>query len=120
VKDTTSSRERKARYSLTGWGLTPPLLFIILRPSDDIVVELQNDGGLTMMVRFGKVAREQLDMQCQYASRYVDGRNGDPCLGSGLRFEGDPKEYHSLMIEAEDVPEFVKRVRFVMKNRLGN
>ena len=62
-------------------------------------------------VCFGDVARGQLDQQCQYASRYVDGRYDYPNLGVGLRFIGDACDYHSLQIHKDDVEEFVHRVK---------
>ena len=68
-----------------------------------------------MFVNFGKVARKELGMQAQYASRFVDGRHGEPNLGDGLRFKGLPKDYHSLMIEENDISEFVSRVKYNQK-----
>lgn len=72
-------------------------------------------------VKFGEIARGRLGQQCQYASRYVDGKiEGYPNLGEGLRFKGDPGDYHSLEIHREDVEEFVRRVeeyRLERKNR---
>lgn len=62
-------------------------------------------------VSFGDVSRGQLDMQCQYGSRYIEGKiPGYPNLGVGLRFRGDPGDYHSVQIHKDDVDEFVKRV----------
>ena len=62
-------------------------------------------------VNFGDMCRSRLNQQCQYGSRYVDGRlSGYPNLGKGLRFKGDPSEYHFLKIHKDDVEEFVKRV----------
>jgi hypothetical protein len=61
-------------------------------------------------VNFGDLAREQLGEQAQYASRYIDGRiPGYPNLGHGLRFEGDPADYHDVRIHRDDVEEFVRR-----------
>ena len=48
--------------------------------------------------------------QAQYASRYVDGRHGYPNFSEGLRFQGDPRDYHDLLIHQDDVAEFVRRV----------
>ncbi len=63
-------------------------------------------------VNFGDVALGILNKQSQYASRYVDGRIDDrPNLGKGLRFEGDPADYHFLKIHKDDIAEFIKRVR---------
>lgn len=49
--------------------------------------------------------------QNQYASRYVDGRHGYPNFGEGLRFKGDPEDYHSLYIHIDDYDEFHRRVK---------
>ena len=63
-------------------------------------------------VNFGDIARRQLDQQCQYISRYVDGViEGWPNLGTGLRFKGRPDAYYSLQIHKDDVAEFVRRVK---------
>jgi hypothetical protein len=48
--------------------------------------------------------------QCQYVSRYVDGRNGHPNLGDGLRIQGNPSDYHRLTIHKDDVQPFIDRV----------
>lgn len=63
---------------------------------------------------FGDLAREKLGMQCQYASRYVDGRLGYKNLGDGLRFIGDPKDYHTLKIHQDDAKIFVERFNSVL------
>jgi hypothetical protein len=61
-------------------------------------------------VDFGDVSRDLLGLQCQYGSRYVDGRiEGWENLGDGLRFQGNTNNYHSLRIHREDVEEFVSR-----------
>ena len=61
-------------------------------------------------VRFGDVAM-RLGMQCQYASSYVEGSDGDyPNLGKGLRFAGDADNYHELCILPEDIEKFVGRM----------
>jgi hypothetical protein len=60
-------------------------------------------------VRFGDIARGRLGEQAQYASRYIDGRLDYPNLGKGLRFEGDPSDYHDVRIHKADVEEFVRR-----------
>ncbi len=69
-----------------------------------------HDGGYSL---FGDTARNQLGQQCQYASRYIDGRiEGYPALGEGLRFkELDSGSYHSIRIHRDDIPEFVRRYR---------
>ena len=65
---------------------------------------------LTSFVNFGDVARGRLNQQCQYAPRYVGGLGSVPDLSEGLRFVGDNRDYHSLMIHQDDVDEFVARV----------
>lgn len=60
-------------------------------------------------VSFGDMARQRLGEQCQYVSRFVDGFAGRPALGEGLRFVGDPRDYHSLVIHQDDVEEFIHR-----------
>jgi len=78
--------------------------------------EIINIGGKDIEVReypyvsFSNVAVGLLGQQSQYASRYVDGRHGDPNFGKGLRFKGDPSDYHSLGIHKDDVMTFVNRV----------
>ena len=74
---------------------------------------------LGQFVSLGDVARGELRMQCQYASRYVDGSLPEeyPDVASGaefgkpLRLFGDPGNYHSYMIHQDDVDEFVRRVK---------
>lgn len=62
-------------------------------------------------VDFGDVARGELHMQSQYASRYVSGLDREK-LSDGLRITGDPNDnYHALRIHKDDVEEFVQRVR---------
>ncbi len=75
------------------------------------------EQNLKKYISFGDVARGRLHEQSQYASRYVDGRHGDPNLGTGLRFSGDPKDYHFLKIHQDDVEEFVRRVEAHRKER---
>ena len=63
-------------------------------------------------INFGDIALSVVNQQSQYASRYVNGAFGEyPNLGEGLRFEGDPDDYHMLEIHKDDVIEFVERVR---------
>lgn len=69
--------------------------------------ELKDDADY---VSFGDVARDQCNEQCQYASRYLDGRHGFPNLGEGIRIKGSTADYHFLLIHKDDVAEFVKRV----------
>jgi len=74
----------------------------------------------TDYVLFGDVARKQLGMQAQYASRYVDGRFGCANLGKDLRFLGDVDDYHSLQIHKDDVSEFVKRFKGIRRSTNGH
>jgi len=65
-------------------------------------------------VPFGDVARQQIGMQCQYASGYILGEGRCPNLGDGLRFKNWPNtsgDYHSIEIHQDDVEEFVRRVK---------
>ena len=62
-------------------------------------------------VDFGDHVRNAGLGQCQYVSRYVDGRHNYPNLGDGLRFIGSPDDYHALMIHADDVDTFIERVK---------
>ena len=63
-------------------------------------------------VPFGGVAIEQCGEQCQYVSRYIQPHGpGAPDLGEGLRFRGDPRDYHDLWIHKDDVTEFVRRYK---------
>lgn len=65
-------------------------------------------------VLFGDVSREELKKQTQYGSRYVDGFQGEyPNLGEGLRFKGNPDDYHSLKIHKDDIKEFVNRFKTI-------
>ena len=64
-------------------------------------------------VSFGDVARTLLGQQCQYASRYVQDWDDEsyPNLGKKLRITGNPANYHSLRIHADDVDKFVELYR---------
>lgn len=70
----------------------------------------QSQTDETAYVSFGDLSRGRLNQQCQYGSRYVDGRHGYPNLGEGLRFRGTPADYHTLLIHRDDADEFVQRV----------
>lgn len=74
---------------------------------DRIIAEADDKG----FVSFGDVARGLLNMQCQYASYYIDGVGGRPVLADGLRIVGDSGNYHSLKIHKDDIQVFVDRVR---------
>jgi len=78
-----------------------------------------NDDGFSS---FGDFCRERLGQQCQYGSRYIDGRlEGYPALGEGLRFnngkrwgqvrELDASDYHSIRIHRDDMDEFERRYK---------
>lgn len=85
----------------------------------DIIHPEFNDDGYS---GFGDFARSRLGQQCQYASRYIDGRlEGYPALGEGLRFnngkpygkvrELDASDYHSVRIHRDDMDEFERRYK---------
>ena len=63
-------------------------------------------------VNFGEFARNVLGQQCQYASRYVCGKHGDPNLGIGLRFKNvDTGCYHDIEIHKDDIKTFEERYK---------
>lgn len=66
---------------------------------------------ITNYIEFGDVARGRCRMQCQYASRYLDGGCGSPDLGSDLRWYGSTSDYHFIMIHKDDADTFVGRMR---------
>jgi hypothetical protein len=86
----------------------------------NIVHPLYNDGGFSS---FGDFCRTRLRQQCQYGSRYIDGRlEGYPNLGEGLRFNNgrgysgqirdlDTGDYHSIRIHRDDMDEFERRYK---------
>lgn len=76
----------------------------------DALERIVSDADVDGFVNFGDVARNLLNMQCQYASYYVGGVASRPDLGEGLRIIGDAHNYHSLRIHKDDVVEFVQRV----------
>lgn len=66
----------------------------------------------TEYVNFGDLARKTLNMQCQYASRYLTGVGGFPNLSDGIRWRAlDRGDYHTYEIHVEDVVTFVSRIR---------
>jgi len=72
-----------------------------------IIAKFSDDNGF---VNFGEIAHGIFDQQTQYASRYIDGViPGYPNLGEGLRFKGDPSDYHFVKIHKDDIEEFVRR-----------
>lgn len=68
--------------------------------------EVDTDG----FVDFGEVVMGELEMESQYASRYVSGLDR-PKLAEDLRVKGDPDDYHFLRIHKDDVLEFIERVK---------
>ncbi|MDD5749465.1 MAG: hypothetical protein PHO91_01600 [Patescibacteria group bacterium] len=89
------------------------------QPKDQIEIEGKLfDVDENGYVHFGDIALDLLRQQSQYASRYVNGKiEGYPSLGDDLRFQGDPSEYHELLIHKDDIQEFIKRVREYKNNR---
>ena len=61
----------------------------------------------TDFVSFGDVARGRIGQQCQYAVRYLEDRD----LSIGIRWTGDPADYHFVKIHKDDVELFVQRVQ---------
>ena len=58
--------------------------------------------------------------QNQYISRYANGSLGNPDLGAGLRWKGDPSDYHFLLIHKDDLLTFHQRVEeHKQKGQLG-
>ena len=76
-------------------------------------------------VDFGDVSRQQLDLQCQYGSRYIDGYiDGWPSLSKGLSnigfdIHGCVNNYHAMKIHRDDVEEFVRRVKKYNESIVG-
>jgi hypothetical protein len=68
--------------------------------------EIDADGYLN----FGDISRGELGMQSQYGSRFVSGIDR-PKLSEGIRFLGDPNDYHQLRIHKDDAEEFIRRVQ---------
>lgn len=92
----------------------------------DIIHEEFNDDGYSP---FGDFCRSRLGQQCQYGSRYIDGRlEGYPALGEGLRFnngkpwgktrELDASDYHAVKIHRDDMDEFERRYKAFCEERL--
>ena len=93
----------------------------------DIIHPLFNDDGYSP---FGDFCRSRLGQQCQYGSRYIDGRlEGYPALGEGLRFNNgkgyrgetrplDASDYHSVRIHRDDMDEFERRYKAFCEERL--
>ena len=71
------------------------------------------------MICFGDLSRTEMGQQCQYGSRYIDGKvEGYPNLGEGLRIQGKVDMYHSLLMHVDDVPVFLQRYREYCDARL--
>ena len=68
-------------------------------------------------VHFGDVSRGELNRQCQYGSQYVDGSEGYPNLGEGLRFRNLDMDYHDIEIHVNDIPELVRRYKACQASR---
>ena len=70
-------------------------------------------------ILFGDVSRTRLGKQAQYGVDYVTGHTPKehessciiPRMSEGLRFRGNPSDYHSLFIHKNDVEIFVERVQ---------
>jgi hypothetical protein len=74
--------------------------------------------GKEEYVNFDEIEKEKLpDMDIQKVHLFVDGLTvGWPNLGNGLRFIGNPGEYHSMRIHKDDVDKFAKRLRQYYKD----
>lgn len=70
-------------------------------------------------IDFGEVAHA-VNMQSQYASRYVDGSLGSKDLGSDLRIKGEVHDYHSLRMQHDDAQVFYERLREHRQSLLGS
>ena len=73
--------------------------------------KIQFESDENGFVMFGDVSRKLLKKQSQYGSRYLGGweQEGYPNLATGLRLQGDPEDYHNVMIHQDDITEFIKR-----------
>ena len=66
-----------------------------------------NDGGFS---DFGDFARNRLGCRSNYMSMFIEGKEGFPELGKGLRFKNiDAIDDHKILIHREDMEEFEKR-----------
>jgi hypothetical protein len=94
----------------------------------DIIHSEFHDDGFS---GFGDFARSRLSQQCQYASRYIEGRlDGYPALGEGLRFNNgkpwgkvrplDATDYHGVRIHRDDMDEFERRYKAHQDQRLND
>lgn len=57
----------------------------------------------------------RLKIKPEFASRYINPELAPewPYLGEGLRIEGDPNNWNSLKIHAEDAEEFIRRLQAI-------
>ena len=63
-------------------------------------------------VNFGDVCRSEIGMQSQYGSHYLCGTlPGYTHLGEGLRYLGDDRDYHAILIQKDDAKIFVQRMK---------
>jgi hypothetical protein len=49
--------------------------------------------------------------QAWFPHHHVGGQMDSPDLSQGLRFKGEPSDYHDLKIHRDDVETFIKRVK---------
>jgi len=97
------------RPTPAAYVITPSDLRFYVRMSNEIS-RSEMDAETTISV--GDVSRALLNMQSQYAVRYLDEKAyPESFLGEGLRFSLDRSNYHNSYINTEDVEEFVARVR---------
>lgn len=88
-----------------------------LRPKEEFA--LPGAGPEDDYIDFSEVA-DAVNMQSQYASRYVDGSIGSKDLGSDLRIKGAVHDYHSLRMQREDAQVFYERLREHRRSLLGH
>ena len=63
-------------------------------------------------IRFGDIAIQICERQCQYVSRHIDPawrEHGVAFLAEGLRVHTRASDYHSFLIHRADVAAFVER-----------
>ena len=79
----------------------------------EVALEVDSDG----FVSLGDVSRGLLKMQGQYGARYADDLDSDyPNFGKDLRIKGNAGNYHDMKIHADDIEEFVSKVRNYKEN----
>ncbi len=65
-------------------------------------------------VNFGNQVVHKFGLgQTQYISRYINPNLDEeyPMLGEGLRFKGNPSNYHNVEIHVDDIEKFLRRYR---------